>query len=131
MVLVTQAIPTAGAPYYADTSTDDLNSVPSTPLLATEEGGVLTISIEGEGGVEIDLATLQEDVQRTVTVYRQGAVLTLNPTDYYAAVITIPPRAVTELEAPPVGESGVPDEGGQTSPWLPLDTNGVSVILWP
>lgn len=86
-------------------------------------GTVLTVV-----GLKIDLDEVQSQVHRVITIWAGPDGATLDPTDLYLAVLTIPPRAYVagtvteEIDGESVEmETQIPQ---------PVDTNTVSLDMW-
>lgn len=87
------------------------------------DGTVLTVA-----GLKLDLDEVQSQGQRVITIWAGPDGATLDPTDRYLAVLTIPPRAYVagtvteEIDGESVEmETQIPQ---------PVDTNTVSLDLW-
>lgn len=86
-------------------------------------GTVLTVA-----GLKIDLDEVQSPGQRVITIWAGPDGATLDPTDRYLAVLTIPPRA---YEAGTVTEE-IDGETVEMETQIPqpVDTDTVSLDLW-
>jgi hypothetical protein len=139
MPFIQQAIPTPGAPYYGGNAAG-FDTVPGAGVsvgtdfdenLVVTRGEFAVVPDDEAVSVTIDVEAAQDDSQSTITVYgAPGGGLTLTPTDTYIATITIPPRRRAVRAVIPVAE-GAPPPGDVEPPFEALDTDAVTVTVWP
>lgn len=94
-------------------------------------GSVVTVA-----GHSVDVAARQLDVALLVEIRRDGETVGEIGTGAYLAQIEIPARQFIEVEvddeeAAPAEEGQEPQPPKMERQALPLDTNAVSIVLWP